>query len=151
MTDMSPQEKVRTCLDYIDNRLETTSQQTIQIAEMMIEDIRELSNAHTDAIKNNRLEEHLNKIRDTQLNWMHQLQDIILEQTNRDLSGQVIQSLQTFTEKLNDLKLKNLDFDLPSAVASKQANALEYLNQDDIDALFGDHADHAKKKKKHEA
>ena len=136
MSDMSPQEKVRTCLDYIDNRLETTANQTIQIAEMMIEDIRELSGAHTEALKNDALEAHLNKMRDTQLNWMHQLQDIILEQANRDLSGQVIQALQTFTDKLNDVQLKHLDFDLPSAVASKQADALDYMSQEDIDKLM---------------
>lgn len=141
MTDMSPQEKVRTCLDYIDTRLETTAQQTIEIAEMMIEDIRKLSGSHIEAIKNNALEEHLNKMRDTQVNWMHHLQDIILEQANRDLSGQVIQSLQIFTDKLHDFKLANLDFELPSAVASKQADATDYMSQEDIDKMMDLDAD----------
>lgn len=140
MLEMSPHEKVRACLNYIDSRLEATSQQTIQIAEMMMEDIRELSQTYTQAIQEGRLEEHAAEVRETQLKWMNQLQDIILEQTNRDLSGQVIQALQTFTDKFSEIKLQQeryLDFPLPSAVASKQqSNAVEYLDQDDIDALF---------------
>lgn len=136
MSDLTPQEKVRTCLDYIDSRLETTSQQTIQIAEMMMEDIRDLSQSYTDALSQDTLREHSEQVRETQLKWMNQLQDIIVEQTNRDLSGQVIQSLLTFTDKLNDVQLKHLDFPLPSAVASKQEGALDYLSQDDIDVLM---------------
>ncbi|HEY9017837.1 hypothetical protein [Thiomicrospira sp.] len=136
MSDLTPQEKVRTCLDYIDSRLETTSQQTIQIAEMMMEDIRDLSQSYTDALSQDTLREHSEQVRETQLKWMNQLQDIIIEQTNRDLSGQVIQSLLTFTDKLDNVKMKNLDFPLPSAVASKQEGALDYLSQDDIDVLM---------------
>jgi chemotaxis regulatin CheY-phosphate phosphatase CheZ len=137
MSELTPQEKVRTCLNYIDNRLETTSQQTIQIAEMMIDDLRRLSFQQTEAVKSGQVTDYLSELKEIQLNWMHQLQDIILEQTNRDLSGQVIQALQQFTDKLNAIQLAHLDFALPSAVASKQADAFEYLDQDDIDALFG--------------
>lgn len=136
MSDLTPQEKVRTCLDYIDSRLETTSQQTIQIAEMMMEDIREFNDSYLDAVKNNNLAEYTDQVRNTQLKWMNQLQDIIVEQTSRDLSGQVILALQSFTDKLEGAKLKNVDFELPSAVASKQANALDYMSQEDIDALM---------------
>lgn len=138
MSQMNPQEKVRTCLDYIDNRLETTSQQTIQIAEMIMEDIRDLNQAYLEAIKQNNIMQHAENVRETQLKWMSQLQDIIIEQTSRDLSGQVIQALQSFTDKLNALHLQHLDFPLPSAVASKQADAYEYLNQEAIDALIAD-------------
>lgn len=141
MSELSPQEKVRTCLNYIDNRLETTSQQTIQIAEMMIEDLKRLSYQQSEAVKSGQVEDYLSELKEIQLSWMHQLQDIILEQTNRDLSGQVIQSLQQFTDKLNTVQLAHLDFPLPSAVASKQADAFEYLDQEDIDALFGDDPD----------
>ncbi len=136
MTQMTPQEKVRTCLEYIDNRLETTSQQTIQIAEMMMQDIREFNETYVDAVKNNTLAQYTDQVRNTQLKWMSQLQDIIIEQTSRDLSGQVILALQKFTDKLESAKLKNIDFDLPSAVASKQADALDYMSQEDIDALM---------------
>ncbi|WFE68494.1 hypothetical protein P8S54_09825 [Thiomicrospira sp. R3] len=138
MNALSPQEKVHTCLNYIDSRLETTSQQTIQIAEMMIEDLKRLSFQQAEALKTGQIIEYLGELKEIQLNWMHQLQDIILEQTNRDLSGQVIQALQQFTDKLNDVQLTHLDFPLPSAVASKQANAYEYLDQEDIDVLFGE-------------
>lgn len=139
MSEMSPQEKVKTCLTYIDSRLEVTSEQTIQIAEMMIEDIKELSNKHLEAIENNTLEDHLNKMRDVQMGWMNHLQEIILEQANRDLSGQVILALQEFTDKLGSFQLETLDFELPSAVASKQDNSAEqdYIDQDEIDKLFG--------------
>lgn len=136
MTQMTPQEKVRTCLNYIDNRLETTSQQTIQIAEMMMQDIREFNETYVDAVKNNTLAQYTDQVRNTQLKWMSQLQDIIIEQTSRDLSGQVILALQKFTDKLDGAKLKNIDFELPSAVASKQADALDYMSQEDIDALM---------------
>lgn len=136
MTQMTPQEKVRTCLDYIDNRLETTSQQTIQIAEMMMQDIREFNETYVDAVKNNTLAQYTDQVRNTQLKWMSQLQDIIIEQTSRDLSGQVILALQKFTDKLDGAKLKNIDFELPSAVASNQADALDYMSQEDIDALM---------------
>lgn len=138
MSALSPQEKVHTCLNYIDSRLETTSQQTIQIAEMMIEDLKRLNFQQSEAVKTGQVIEYLGELSEIQLNWMHQLQDIILEQTNRDLSGQVIQALQQFTDKLNDVQLTHLDFPLPSAVASKEANAYEYLDQEDIDALFGE-------------
>ncbi|AHF01320.1 hypothetical protein THIAE_05485 [Thiomicrospira aerophila AL3] len=138
MSELSPQEKIQTCLDYLDKRLEETSLQTIQIAETILADIRELNLDYSEAAKNNQLAEYLTRLRDTQVNWMHQLQDIILEQTNRDLSGQVIQVLNNFTNKLNEVHLKHLDFDLPSAVASKQANAFEYLSQEEIDLLFSD-------------
>lgn len=139
MSEMSPQAKVKTCLTYIDSRLEVTAEQTIKIAEMMIEDIKNLSGKHLEAVQNNTLEAHLNKIRDVQMSWMHQLQDIILEQANRDLSGQVILALQEFADKLEDFKLTSLDFDLPSAVASKQDNSaeLDYMDQDEIDKLLG--------------
>lgn len=149
MAKMSPQEKVKTCLEYIDSRLENTSQQTIQIAEMIMEDIRQLNQSYQEAVQQNTIQEYAQNVRDTQVKWMSQLQDIIVEQANRDLSGQVILSLQAFTGKLNELHLKHLDFDLPSAVASKQTdNAYEYLNQDDIDALFNGDGEPEKKEKK---
>ncbi len=40
-TKMNTPEKVHSCLEYIDNRLESTSEQTIQIAEMIINDIKQ--------------------------------------------------------------------------------------------------------------
>lgn len=138
MSELSPQEKVQSCLDYLDKRLEETSLQTIQIAETILEDIRALNLEYNEAVKSNQLHEYLTQLRTTQIQWMHQLQDIILEQTNRDLSGQVIQVLNNFTNKLNKVQLQHLDFDLPSTVASKQANAFEYLSQEEIDSLFSD-------------
>lgn len=136
MTQMNTSQKVQTCLEFIDNRLETTSEQTIQIAEMIIEDIKNLTQGYQTALQSGHLHEHSELVRKTQLNWVNQLHDIILEQTNRDLNGQVIQALQKFATSLNEQQLKYADFELPSTVARQQADEHEYLNQDEIEMLM---------------
>lgn len=133
---LNTSEKVTTCLDYIDHRLEQSSEQTIQIAEMIINDIRSLTNGYTQALNNNQLADYTQEVRHTQMKWVNQLHDIILEQTNRDLNGQVIQALQKFAKGLNEKQLKHADFDLPSAVASIQPDQHEYLNQEEIELLM---------------
>lgn len=138
-TTMDTKEKVNSCLEYIDQRLENTSEQTIQIAETIIDDIRDLTQGYEEAIKNNHLHEHAQIVRDTQMKWVNQLHDIILEQTNRDLNGQVLQALQKFANKLNNKQMQHLDFELPSAVAASQPNQMEYLNQDEIELLLAQH------------
>jgi len=140
MAEMTTQKKVQTCLEFIDNRLETTSEQTIQIAEMIIADIKNLTQAYPLALQRGELKEHSERVRATQLNWVNQLHDIILEQTNRDLNGQVILALQGFVNNLNQNTLKHNKFDLPSVVASQQKDETEYLNQDEIDLLMGQQA-----------
>lgn len=139
-TKMNTPQKVNSCLQYIDNRLETTSEQTIQIAEMIIEDIKTLTQAYPEAIRNNELRTHAEKVRDTQMKWVNQLHEIILEQTDRDLNGQVIQALQNFMNTLNKKQLKHLDFDLPTAVRRQQPETEhEYLSQDEIEVLMDSH------------
>lgn len=139
-TLMNTREKVSTCLDYIDQRLEDTSEQTIQIAEMIIDDIKTLTQGYTEAIKNNQLSDHARQVRDTQMKWVNQLHDIILEQTNRDLNGQVIQALQKFANGLNKSQVDHIDFEMPSAVARTQPNEFEYLTQEQIESLMAQHA-----------
>lgn len=140
MAIMNTQQKVQTCLEFIDNRLETTSEQTIQIAEMIIADIKNLTQAYPLALQRGELQAHSELVRNTQLNWVNQLHDIILEQTNRDLNGQVIIALQGFVNNLNENTLKHAKFELPSAVASQQKDETEYLNQDEIDLLMSQQA-----------
>lgn len=136
-TQLNTSQKVVTCLDYIDQRLEDTSAQTIQIAEMIIDDIKDLTEGYPQALRDNDLQAHAEKVRETQMKWVNQLQDIILEQTHRDLNGQVIQALQTFAQKLNKKQNKQLDFELPSIVKrEQQADAHEYLSQDEIELLM---------------
>lgn len=138
MSSQSNTEKMQLCLDFIDQRLETTAEQTIHIAEMIIEDIRSLTEGYQDALKEGTLKEHSELVRNTQMNWVNQLHDIILEQTNRDLNGQVIMALKQFVDKLNEKQFKHYQFDLPSAVASQQhSNEHEYLSQEEIDILMG--------------
>lgn len=137
MTTLNTNQKLQTCLDFIDQRLETTSEQTIQIAEMIIEDIKNLTEGYQNAINNGNLQTHSELVRATQMNWVNQLHEIILEQTNRDLNGQVIIALKKFVDSLNANQLKYHDFDLPSAVASQQPNEHEYLTQAEIDILMG--------------
>ncbi|MGC9386683.1 MAG: hypothetical protein ACP5D0_07030, partial [Hydrogenovibrio sp.] len=134
---MDTPQKVSTCLDYIDRRLETTSEQTIQIAEMIIDDIKTLTADYPQYLKSNRLREHAERVRVTQMKWVNQLHDIILEQTNRDLNGQVILALQNFVNTMNRKQLKHLDFDLPSAVRREQpGHEHEYLSQEQIEVLM---------------
>lgn len=140
--DMTTSDKVHTCLEYIDQRLESSAEQTIQIAELIIDDIKALTQAYSEAIRTGRLQEHAELVRNTQLNWVNQLQDIILEQTNRDLNGQVILSLQKFANNLNEQQFDKIPFDLPSAVARTQAhNEFEYLSQDEIELLMNQQSD----------
>jgi len=135
---MNTSKKVQTCLDFIDQKLESSSEQTIQIAELIIEDIKSLTQAYPQALQDGSLKEHAELVRQTQLNWVNRLHEIILEQTNRDLSGQVIVSLQKFANRLNHKQLEHIDFEIPSAVAKDQAHdELEYLNQDEIEILMG--------------
>lgn len=137
MSTMNNTQKIQTCLEFIDQRLETTSEQTIQIAEMIIADIKQLTEGYQAAIESGNLKNHSELVRATQMNWVNQLHDIILEQTNRDLNGQVIIALKKFVDSLNESQLKHYPFELPSAVASKQPNEHEYLTQDEIDILMG--------------
>jgi len=138
MANLNTTQKVQTCLEFIDQRLETTSEQTIQIAEMIIDDIKNLTEGYEAARKSGTLHTHSELVRTTQMNWVNQLHDIILEQTNRDLNGQVIIALQKFVNSLNENQLKHYDFELPSAVASTQDNnEHEYLTQAEIDILMG--------------
>lgn len=137
MSTMNTTQKIQTCLEFIDQRLETTSEQTIQIAEMIIADIKQLTEGYQAAIESGNLKNHSELVRATQMNWVNQLHDIILEQTNRDLNGQVIIALKKFVDSLNESQLKHYPFELPSAVASKQPNEHEYLTQDEIDILMG--------------
>jgi len=133
---MDTTQKLATCLDYIDERLEKSAEQTINIAELIIDDIKELAEDYHTANKQQTLEAYAQKVHHTQMKWVNQLQDIILEQANRDLNGQVIQSLQTFTQQLGELHTLVPEFNLPSAVARENTNEFEYLTQDQIEALF---------------
>lgn len=137
MATLNTAQKVQTCLEFIDQRLENTSEQTIQIAEMIIADIKNLTEGYQKAIAEGNLQSHSELVRATQMNWVNQLHDIILEQTNRDLNGQVIIALQKFVNSLNENQLKHIDFELPSAVASQQPDEHEYLTQAEIDILMG--------------
>lgn len=136
MAEMTTQQKLQTCLEFIDSRLETTAEQTITIAEMIIADIKHLTEAYSMAVQKGELQAHSELVRQTQMNWVNQLHDIILEQTNRDLNGQVIIALQDFVNTLNSNTLKHSKFDLPSAVASQQHDETEYLSQEEIEILL---------------
>ncbi|MDX1796801.1 MAG: hypothetical protein R3219_08740 [Hydrogenovibrio sp.] len=113
---MNTNDKVQSCLEYIDDRLENSSKQTLQIAEMIIDDIKNLSQSYNQAMRTNRLKDHADKVHSTQMKWVNQLHEIIMAQNSRDLNSQVIQALQKFAHNLNQNQFKHLDFDLPPAV-----------------------------------
>lgn len=139
MSKLTPKEKALTCLNFIDQRLENTSQQTIEIAEMMIQDIRNLNDAHMKAERGENLAEYLAMMNDIQLKWISHLQEIILEQTNRDLNGQVLIALNKFMNMLSDSQTQGMDFPLPSVVARQiddHEDEDKYLNQSEIELLL---------------
>lgn len=137
MARMNTTEKVQTCLDFIDQRLDNQAEQTIRIAELIIEDIKNLTAGYHQAMRNGNLKEHSELVRQTQLNWVNQLHEIILEQSNRDLSGQVIQALQKFISNLNQTHMQHLHFELPSPVAREHDAEYQYLSQEEIELLMG--------------
>lgn len=119
---MTPNEKVQSCLDYIDDRLETTSEQTLHIAETIIDDIKTLTLSYQDAMKSHRLKEHADKVHSTQMKWVNQLHDVILDQTHSDLNNQVIQALHKFANTLNQTSSKMMDFDIPTEINYQYKN-----------------------------
>lgn len=132
MAQVNSTQKVQTCLKFIDHRLENSSEQTIQIAQMIIDDIKNLTEGYQNALKNGHLYRHSELVRDTQMNWVNQLHDIILEQTNQDLNGQLIQALHKFASRLNQHPLKVSDFELPMTTNQEALNPAEIkflLNQ----------------------
>jgi len=139
VSKLTPKQKAIKCLDFIDQRLEYTASQTIEIAEMMIDDIQKLNKAHMLAEQGENLEEYLDTMNHLQMKWMGHLNEIILEQTNRDLNGQVLISLNKFVGMLSENQTKGMDFSLPSIVA-RQINDHEeedkYLDQEEIELLI---------------
>ena len=107
------------CISYIDHRLEKTSSQTLQIAEMIIEDIKTLTISYPLALKQNHLREHAEKVRITQMKWVNQLHEIIRDQSNQDLNNHMIQSIQAFMNTLNQNQLKQL----PKESSTEQAGS----------------------------
>lgn len=114
-TELKSPEHIHHCISYIDQRLEKTSSQTLQIAEMMIEDIRDLTISYPQALKQNTLRQHMEKVRVAQMKWVNQLHDIIMDQNNHDLNSQMLQSIQTFMNTLNQNHLKQLEAPTTSA------------------------------------
>jgi chemotaxis regulatin CheY-phosphate phosphatase CheZ len=137
MTQLNTTQKDQTCLEFIDNHSETASEQTIQITEMIIDDINNLTVSYQRALQVGNLHTHSELVRATQMNWVNQLQDIILEQSNRDLNGQVIQSLEKFASSLNAQQVKYSEGKLPSLVAHEDLNEQACLSQSEIEILMG--------------
>nr|WP_233188875.1 hypothetical protein [Hydrogenovibrio sp. SC-1] len=113
------------CISYIDHRLEKTSSQTLEIAEMMIEDIKALTISYPLALKQNNLRQHAEKVRVAQMKWVNQLHDIIRDQNNHDLNSQMLQSIQTFMNTVNQNQLKQLEAPLANTetVETSEMNA----------------------------
>lgn len=108
-TEVKTPQQIDHCISYIDQRLEKTSSQTLHIAEMIIEDIKTLTVSYPMALKQNTLRQHAEKVRMTQMKWVNQLHEIIMDQNNHDLNNQMIQSIQTFMNTLNQNQLKHLE------------------------------------------
>ncbi|MDG6777917.1 hypothetical protein QCB44_04265 [Thiomicrorhabdus sp. zzn3] len=137
MPQMNTQQKVQSCLEFIDDRLENHSEQTIRIAEVIIEDIKELTRAYPVALKNGQLKEHLERVRQTQMNWVTQLHEMILDQSDRDINVQVISALQNFVNNLNQNAVKRIDFEVPRALSNTPYSLKKSISQQEMDQLMG--------------
>lgn len=141
MAYTSTQQNLQTCLEFIDHRLETGPEQTFKIAEMIIEDIKQLTRAYPDALRKGELTQHLERVRQTQMNWVNQLHDLIQQQESGDLNREVMRSMYQFVNTLNQNTLKSVHFELPDALqaASKPAEStLEpHLEPHERDLLLG--------------
>ena len=137
MAQISTQQKVQTCLEFIDEQLDNQSEQTIKIAELIIDDIKELTQAYPAALRSGELKQHMERVRNTQMNWVNQLQDIIQEQNNRDLNNEVLHALQNFMNTLNHQTLAQSKLQLPPAMESRVNHPNDYLEPNEIDLLLG--------------
>ncbi|WP_178862311.1 hypothetical protein [Thiomicrorhabdus cannonii] len=135
MAYTNTQQNLQTCLEFIDQRLEKGPEQTFRIAEMIIEDIKQLTKAYPDALRHGDLAQHLERVRKTQMNWVNQLHDLIQQQENLDLNREVMSSMYHFVNTLNQNTLKSVHFELPSALQSQAAH--EPLEPQERDLLLG--------------
>ncbi|MDG6773058.1 hypothetical protein QCB45_01840 [Thiomicrorhabdus sp. ZW0627] len=141
MAQLTTQQKVQTCLDFIDEQFDNESEQTILIAEMIIEDIKTLTQAYPDALRSGDIKQHLERVRLTQMNWVNQLQNIILEQSSRELNHQVLDSLKHFIDNLNQQTIEQTKFELPCDLMFKSEgridDTLDLLERQEVDLLLG--------------
>lgn len=114
-------------LDYLDSALEESADISLNIAEMLIVDIQEKLNS--EAIQKDKA------MRDMFEGWLMKLHDVILAQSNRDISGQVITSLKKIIN--NDLKPME-EVHIPGPARKFIHGAEEAVDQDSVDSLLDD-------------
>jgi len=102
MTQINTTQKIHSCLNFMDQRLNTSSEQTIRIAEIIINDIKQLTEGYQAALKTGALHQHYEQVRTTQKNWINLLHNIILEQNSQELNAQMLQTLKKFAIQLNE-------------------------------------------------
>lgn len=123
------------CLDYIDQQLGSTSDQTISIAEKLIENIGDLNEQFRKAVSADEKVEKAKDIIAFQDGLIGHLHEIILEQSTRDLNGQVIIRLKNFMKDLKDGNATSLK--IPSHVlVAKDIDTEDVVGQEDIDKMF---------------
>lgn len=112
-------------LDYLDSALDESSNATLSIAEMLLGD---LALAGTlDTIKGSpELKEMLTR-------WSNSLHDVILAQTNRDVSGQAIITLKRL---VNRQILLDEEPHIPGPARRFIKGAEEAIDQDSADELL---------------
>lgn len=137
MAYTNTQQNLQTCLEFIDQRLEKGPEQTFRIAEMIIDDIKQLTKAYPDALRQGELAQHLERGRKTQMNWVNQLHDLIQQQENLDLNREVMSSMYHFVNTLNQNTLKSVHFELPQALQSQTQPAHDALEPQERDLLLG--------------
>ncbi|MDX1348436.1 MAG: hypothetical protein R3189_09335 [Thiomicrorhabdus chilensis] len=138
MAITSTQQNLQTCLEFIDERLDNKSDRSIQIAEMIILDIKNLTRAYPDALRTGQLKAHLERVRTTQLNWVNQLHGMISDHSEQDLNVEVINALKGFVDTLNQhTSIDSLSFEAPESIAKHRSKQLNCLNPQEYELLMG--------------
>lgn len=138
MAFTSTQQNLQTCMEFIDERLDKKSDQSIRIAEMIIRDIKKLTQAYPDALRTGQLKAHLERVRITQLNWVNQLHGMISDHSEQDLNAEVINALKGFVDTLNQhTSIDSLSFKAPASLAKQRPKQLNCLNPQEYDLLMG--------------
>lgn len=138
MAYTSTQHNLQTCLEFIDERLDNKSNQSIQIAEMIIRDIKTLTLAYPEALRTGQLKPHLERVRTTQLNWVNQLHGMISDHSEQDLNAEVINALKGFVDTLNQHNsVDQIPFEAPHSLSKQRQKPLNNLTPKEYELLMG--------------
>ncbi len=139
--NLNTHQKLTTCLNYLDTNIESQSTQTTEVAETIINDIKNLTLSYQNAMARSQLVEHAELVHHTQMNWVSQLQQVVTEQKELSLNGQVIQALHKFAKNLNKnnqtkIAVQQTELNLPSGMEEPIQAAQANLTKEQVTAYI---------------